>query len=70
MNTCLNCKFALWKRTAAGKLHPDGMGRCSYVIPSRVIPSAFYIFGSDMPSGGSIDRSRLHEDCPTWEAKE
>jgi len=27
---CLDCKFADWNRTANGRLHPSGDGRCSW----------------------------------------
>jgi len=77
MNSCLNCKFAEWRRTANGRLHPDQTGRCRWVMPDIKIPSAFYWNGfigrKEVPApcgGGFIERDLPHADCPTWEAKE
>lgn len=32
MNPCIGCRFADWKKTAAGRLHPDKTGRCRYEV--------------------------------------
>lgn len=29
-NRCMDCKFAAWNRTQAGRLHPNGTGRCTW----------------------------------------
>lgn len=32
MKNCTNCKHAQWNKTAAGRLHPSGDGRCGYPV--------------------------------------
>lgn len=66
---CEGCKFAEWRRTATGRLHPDKTGRCkrldAFPLDMR-LPSAFYwsSFGIPTPIGGYIERgSELPEDC-------
>ena len=66
--TCDDCKFAEWKRTAAGRLHPDGSGQCkrleAHPLDMR-LPSAFHWgFASDTPpkpNGGYIERKHHHK---------
>jgi hypothetical protein len=56
---CETCKFAKWKRTAAGKLHPDKSGRCTRLIAHPLearLPAAFYWITQPSPSGGYIKR--------------
>lgn len=57
--TCDGCKFADWKRTSAGRLHPDGTGKCTrlsaHPLDTR-LPSAFYWLSEPKPSGGHIER--------------
>jgi hypothetical protein len=69
--TCKTCARAEWGRTKNGRLHPDGQGRCNWMMPDVKIPHAFYYFGwpgrLPKPSGGRIDRHNPHKDCPTWE---
>ncbi len=73
-NKCLTCKYAKWKVTASGRLHPDQSGQCAYPI-NIVIPKAFYfIGGKPSPSGGYISRNQtkpasIITDCPTFEAE-
>jgi hypothetical protein len=38
-NPCIGCRFADWKRTAAGRLHPDKTGRCTFQ-PIIILPLA------------------------------
>ena len=60
-NTCDGCKYAIWRRTATGRLHPDKSGRCSYEIKPVVLPAAFYwIGGVPRPAGGRIERGFAH----------
>lgn len=67
---CLTCKFADWKRTAAGRLHPDGAGRCRWVVPEIAYPKALYFIGGrPKPYGGWIERGANFTDCPAYEAK-
>lgn len=73
MSGCLTCKYADWQKTASGRLHPSGDGRCTWKMPEIKIPASMY-FGhyamSRTPSiaGGYISRHRgvIHE-CPTYE---
>lgn len=69
---CEGCVFAKWNRTNSGKLHPDGSGRCQYVVEPRVIPASMYFLGIDGPPlGGHIIRksvgfSKIITECPTF----
>lgn len=70
-NPCLTCRFANWKRTANGRLHPSGDGRCEWVMPEIVMPKSRYWigFGRGMPwpAGGQIERND-DKDCAAFEA--
>lgn len=69
MKTCMRCKYAEWKKTAAGKLHPSGDGRCLYVYRIPPVPACMYwIGGGDpVPCGGFINCRNQHKDhCPYW----
>lgn len=70
MNTCINCRFAKWDRTANGRLSPTGSGRCIWQMPELKIPKCKYFHAPLIPSGGHIDRHDLahYADCPAWEA--
>jgi hypothetical protein len=74
VNPCLTCKYADWNKTAGGRLHPDGYGRCTYPIPELIIPKVFYWIGfghgQPRPNGGIIER-RNGDDrpCPTYKSK-
>jgi len=64
---CLNCRYANWSKTRAGRLHPSGDGRCSFAWLPPPVPKAFYWLGygtSPKPSGGMIDRRKPHGGCP------
>lgn len=45
---CLGCKFAEWKRTAAGRLHPSKDGKCVWTSP-QILPASL----------GDYDRERI-----------
>ena len=68
MKTCNGCKYADWQRTAAGRLHPSGDGKCTYEYKVPRLPLAFYyIGGTPAPCGGHISRRRkFKEHCPYW----
>jgi hypothetical protein len=68
MKNCTDCKYALWNRTAAGKLHPSGDGDCRYPWKLPALPAAMHWIGSPpKPWGGSINRKREHEEhCTYW----
>jgi hypothetical protein len=71
VKSCKHCKWAEWRKTAAGRKHPSGEGRCTYVVRIPVIPKAFR-WGykiNDKPdlNGGYIDRkSEWDEHCPVY----
>lgn len=69
MKSCRNCEHAEWKRTASGKLHPSGSGKCLKHIRAPVLPAAYgWIGGPPLLSGGFINRNEeLKKDCPYFE---
>jgi len=70
MKNCTDCKYADWQRTAAGKLHPSGNGRCAHPWQIPPLPAAFYFLTRPIPTGGSINRrEEFKEHCPCYEAK-
>ena len=74
MNLCLICKYAKWNVTKSGRLHPNGIGQCTYPI-TITIPKAFYFVGGDpSPSGGFISRNQTRpasiiSSCPAYECE-
>lgn len=66
MKNCLNCKYAEWKRTEAGKLHPSGDGHCKYPWKIPQLPASMYWIARSAPSpcGGNISRrDELKDHC-------
>jgi hypothetical protein len=63
---CSTCRFAQWNRTANGKLHPSGNGKCLWARPDIKIPICMYYIYPPALSGGAINRHNL-ELCPAWE---
>lgn len=70
MNPCLKCRFAEWKKTAAGRLHPSGAGRCHWKMPEIALPKSRYYIGHERvippPTGGYIERNDQQE-CRAFE---
>jgi hypothetical protein len=71
-NGCDDCKWAEWKRTSNGRLHPDKSGRCKFVWIPPPIPRAFnFAYGGETPKlsgGGYIERgNRQYDDCQCHE---
>ena len=68
MKDCTQCRFADWKRTKAGKLHPSGDGRCKFQYSVPELPASMFWFpGKPEPKGGQISRKRqLHRDCAAF----
>lgn len=64
MKNCTDCKHAQWKRTAAGRLHPDGTGRCGYPWKMPALPACTHWIGRCEPKtfGGYISRK---DELPT-----
>jgi hypothetical protein len=66
MKNCTHCKYAEWKRTATGKLHPSGEGTCRYEVKMPRLPASKYWYGytAPQPFGGYINRRvPLDKDC-------
>jgi len=67
MKNCNGCEFANWKRTKAGRLHPSGVGHCTYQVPEPELPASMYWVSKRFLCGGSINRRKTFEkDCPTY----
>ena len=65
MKNCTECKHAKWQRTAAGKQHPSGDGRCGYPYKIPPLPASMYWITVHTPCGGQINRrEELKEHCP------
>jgi len=65
---CMTCKFAEWQKTAAGKLHPSGDGRCKWIYPLVRLPVGMYWVGGELrPSGGNINRRDEWQQCPQYQ---
>lgn len=72
MKNCTNCKHAQWNKTAAGRLHPSGDGRCGYQVQLPKLPASMWwtdVFGKKAkPFGGYINRRKdLPEHCAFFE---
>ncbi len=39
MKNCKGCAWAEWRRTANGRLHPSGDGKCTYIIRVVALPA-------------------------------
>ena len=72
MKRCNDCKHAEWERTAKGRLHPSGDGKCRY--PYKVPPLPACMQWPSMsgkapsPSFGYINRrEELKEHCVYYE---
>jgi hypothetical protein len=77
MSNCTECKFAEWARTAAGRLHPSGEGRCQWKYEPKPIAAAYSWQGwetgaTPQPYGGFINRTDVREtartrNCPVFQ---
>lgn len=56
MKNCTKCKYANWKRTASGKLHPSGEGMCGYKYKLPPLPASMSWIREPSPWGGAINR--------------
>jgi hypothetical protein len=68
VKTCKECKYADWDKTAMGRLHPSGDGKCRYQYKIPQAPKAFYFAGgTPVPCGGFINRKQEFKDhCVYW----
>ena len=70
MKKCLKCSYADWKKTAGGKLHPSGDGKCCFTLKIPVLPACMYWVRDPYPSGGYINRKEeLKEHCVYFQIK-
>lgn len=69
MNNCTDCKYALWKRTAADSLHPRGEGVCTYAYKVPELPVSMYWNFTPVPRGGHINRRENHPDSCVYFAR-
>jgi hypothetical protein len=76
MSNCTECKFAEWRRTANGRLHPSGEGRCRWKHEPKPIAAAYYwmTYNKEHPTpyGGNIYRKDEREltrtcNCPVFQ---
>ena len=65
MKSCKGCKYADWRRTSSGRLHPSGDGECRYPYKVPALPASMYWMGpTPSPCGGFINRRlELKEHC-------
>lgn len=75
MKNCTHCKHAVWQKTAAGRLHPSGAGKCGYEVKLPKLPPSMWwsgtISGAPRPRGGQINRRiDLPEHCVFFERGE
>jgi len=68
MNICDWCKYAEWKKTKNGRLHPDKSGKCTFEIKPEVLPASFYYINKGSLCGGQIERGKkLNSHCLTFD---
>jgi hypothetical protein len=84
LSLCATCKHAEWRKTANGRRHPDGSGRCAYEFPDGPIPKWVItnVWRSVQPSSirelcegagrryiWRVERTETPTPCATWEAQ-
>ena len=64
MKNCTHCVHANWKRTAQGRLHPSGDGRCTKEVKHPPLPASKYFISPPTAFGGAINRRQeLNTHC-------
>jgi len=68
MKNCTHCKYVVWKRTPAGKLHPSGEGKCTFPWKLPPLPASMYWVTRDgpTPNGGYVNRREELKDHCTY----
>ena len=61
MRTCNGCKYADWKRTNAGRLHPSGDGKCTYEWKTPQLAQSMYFASFEPPMVIVVSISRKRE---------
>lgn len=70
MKSCVGCKYAEWKTTTTGRLHPSGDGKCTYQYKVPPLPGCMYFIHDPKPIGGDINRrEELMSHCPYFDRK-
>ncbi len=77
MKSCDNCKYADWKRTRNGRLHPSKEGRCTFKYKIRPMPNAMWIvvFHGSPSNDTVVTGERIYRGgeyqrhCPTYAPK-
>lgn len=62
MKNCLHCKYAEWNKTASGRLHPSGDGKCGYQYKMPPLPQSMHFISEPKPYGGRINRKDALKD--------
>lgn len=73
MKSCVGCRYADWKRTASGRLHPSGDGTCTFevAIPKLPVAKRWSTWHTPLVCGGYINRrEELHDHCPCYQRPE
>jgi len=71
MKKCTECKYATWKTTTVGKLHPSGDGKCAYPWKLPPLPASMYWVTPPVPNGRHINRrEELKDHCTYWARKD
>jgi hypothetical protein len=71
---CLTCKLAEWDKTASGRLHANGIGKCAWKPAHIPTPSVWRwnlinAAKQPIPIGGWLERKRPITSCETYESK-
>jgi hypothetical protein len=70
MKNCTDCKYADWQRTATGRLHPSGDGKCTYKVEIPQLPACRVWLCPPSASYPFINRHReLKDHCPCYQEK-
>jgi len=74
MKSCNGCKFANWYKTASGRMHPSGDGRCTYEVKIPPLPASKYWSwnrkGPDINGGHINRREELLDHCVCYANQE
>lgn len=66
---CVGCRFADWVRTSNGRLHPSGLGKCTWSKTFRIAPTSANNLKTSVDfKGGCIDRKDDgFKECPVFQ---
>jgi len=76
MSICFDCKFSEWNKTANGRLHPNGLGKCVW---KKVVAFAASVPEYQKDAADIVLQSKHfrfiqrgtdgHKTCPTYVRK-